>query len=225
MSAGDGIGAVLTYAVGAAISPLAIVAVILTLFSARARVNGPLFVAGWVLSLAAVSGVAYALADAGGVATDSTADDSASWGKIVFGVLLLLVAARRWRSRPAPGTDPETPKWMAGIDSFSPGKAFTFGLIAAAAPKNFLLSAAAGVALAELGLSTGDALVSLVVYVVVGSLTIAGPVVYYLMGGERAKSALDSTKEWLMVHNAAVTTVVLVVFGVKLIADGLPALT
>ena len=225
MSAGDGISAVLTYAILTAISPVAIIAAILMLFSSRARVNGPMFVAGWVLSLAAVSGVAYALANAGNLASDSTADDAVSWGKIAFGVLLLLVAARKWRSRPAPGAEPETPKWMAGIDAFSAGKAFTFGLIAGAAPKNFLLSAAAGVALVELGLSTTDALVSLIVYVVVGSLTIAGPVVYYLIGGDRAKSALDSTKQWLMVHNAAVTTVVFLIFGVKLIADGLPALS
>ena len=80
-------------------------------------------------------------------------------------------------------------------------------------------------ALVELGLSTTDALVSLIVYVVVGTLTIAGPVVYYLVGGDRAKSALDSTKQWLMVHNAAVTTVVFLIFGVKLIGDGLPALS
>jgi len=122
MSAGDGISAVLTYAILTAISPVAIIAAILMLFSSRARVNGPMFVAGWVLSLAAVSGVAYALADAGNLASDSTADDAVSWGKIAFGVLLLLVAARKWRSRPAPGAEPETPKWMAGIDAFSAGK-------------------------------------------------------------------------------------------------------
>jgi hypothetical protein len=36
--------------------------------------------------------------------------------------------------------------------------------------------------------------------------------------------ALDSMKEWLAVHNAAVMTVLFLVFGVKLIAEGLPVL-
>ena len=44
---GRGISEVLTFAVGVAISPAAIVAVILMLFSRRARVNGPLFLLGW----------------------------------------------------------------------------------------------------------------------------------------------------------------------------------
>ena len=40
---GQGISEVLTFAVGVAISPVPIIAVILMLVSARARVNGPLF--------------------------------------------------------------------------------------------------------------------------------------------------------------------------------------
>jgi Sap, sulfolipid-1-addressing protein len=49
---GQGISEVLTFAVGVAISPVPIIAVILMLFSQRARVNGPLFLLGWVLALA-----------------------------------------------------------------------------------------------------------------------------------------------------------------------------
>ncbi len=221
----EGIGEVLTYAVGVAISPVPIIAVILMLFSARARVNGPMFLAGWALALAVVSGVSYVVSDASDAATDSTASDTVSWGQIVLGVLLLLFAARQWRSRPAAGVAPEMPKWMAGIDAFSPVKAFALALLLAGVnPKNLLLSAGAGAALAQLGPTTTDAVVSLIVFVVLGSITIAVPVVYYLVGGERARAALDSTKEWLAVHNAAVMTVLFLVFGVKLIAEGLPVL-
>ena len=45
---GQGISEVLTFAVGVAISPVPIIAVILMLFSQRARVNGPVFLLGWV---------------------------------------------------------------------------------------------------------------------------------------------------------------------------------
>jgi hypothetical protein len=48
--------------------------------------------------------------------------------------------------------------------------------------------------------------------------------VYYLFGGDRAKATLDEMKEWLATHNAAVMTVLFLVFGVKLIAEGLPVL-
>lgn len=100
---GKGIREVLTFAVGVAISPVPIIAVTLMLFSHRARVNGLMFLLGWVLALAVVSGVVYAAADQGNAATDSTTSDTIAWGKIVFGVLFLLLAARNWRTRPAPG--------------------------------------------------------------------------------------------------------------------------
>ena len=96
------------------------------------------------------------------------------------------------------------PKWMAGVDSFTPGKAFGLAvLLAAVNPKNLLLTVGAAAGLAQLGLSTGDAVGSIVVFVIVGSLTIAVPVIYYLVGGEHAKTELDKMKSWLAVHNAA----------------------
>ena len=223
---GQGISEVLTFAIGVAISPVPIIAVILMLFSQRARVNGPLFLLGWVLALAVVSGIAYVVADQSNASSSSSASDTISWGKIVLGVLFLLLAARQWRSRPAPGVQPEMPKWMAGIDAFTPGKALGIGvLLAGVNPKNLILTIGAATGLAQLGLSTADAVVSLIVFVVVASLTIAVPVVYYLLGGEHAKTELDSMKGWLALHNTAVMAVLFLVFGVDLIAKGIPTLT
>jgi threonine/homoserine/homoserine lactone efflux protein len=223
---GQGIAEVLTYAVAVAISLLSIIAVILMLFSARAKVNGPAFLMGWVLALAVVSGVVYVLAVQGNAATSTTTADSIAWGKVVFGGLLLLLAARDWSNRPAPDAEPDMPKWMASVDTLSPAKAFGLAvLMAGLNPKNLMLTIAAAVGLAQLGLATGDAIVALIVFVVVGSITIAGPVVYYFVGGARAKAKLDSLKNWLAIHNAAVMAVVFVVFGVDLIAKGIPPLT
>jgi hypothetical protein len=223
---GAAISEVLTYAIGVAISPVPIIAVILMLFTAKARVNGSMFALGWALALAVVSGVVYFTSDAADAATNSTTVDTISWGQILFGVLLLLLAARQWRSRPKPGDEPTMPKWMAGIDTFTPMKAFGLAvLLAGVNPKNLLLSAGAGGALAELGPSTTDAVVALIVFVVLGTSTIAGPVIYYLTSGEKAKTQLDSVKGWLAVHNAAVMTVLFLVFGVSLISKGIPPLT
>ena len=223
---GQGISEILTFAIGVAISPVPIIAVILMLFSSRARVSGPMFLLGWVLALAVVSGVAYVIAGAGSPSTSTAAAEGVSWVQIVFGVLFLLLAGRSWRNRPAPGAEPQMPKWMAGIDGFAPGKALGFGvLLAGVNPKNLLLAAGAGSALAVTGPSTTQAVVSLVVFVVIGSLTIAGPVVFYLLGGERAKTQLDSVKGWLAVHNDAVMMVLFLVLGGNLIAKGIPPLT
>ncbi|MFZ2012871.1 MAG: GAP family protein [Nocardioides sp.] len=223
---GQGFSAVLTFAVGVAISPVPIIAVILMLFSARARVNGPVFLLGWVAALAVVSGVVYVVADQSDAATSSSTSDTIAWGKLALGILFLLLAARQWRARPSPGGEPELPKWMAGIDALGPGKALAFGvLLAGVNPKNLILAVAAASSLAQLGLSTSDAVVSLIAFVVVASLTIAVPVLYYLLGGDRAKSRLDELKGWLALHNAAVMAVLFLVFGVDLISKAIAPLT
>ena len=223
---GQGISEILTFAVGVAISPVPIIAVILMLFSQRARINGPAFLIGWVLALGAVSAVVYALSGASDASTSNTASDAISWGKIALGVLLLLLAVRTWRQRPGPSDQAAMPKWMRGIDTLTAGKALGLGLLLAGInPKNLILTAGAAAGLAQLGLSTSDAVVSLIVFVVIASLTIAGPVVYYLIGGEHAKEQLDTVKAWLAAHNAAVMTVLLLVFGANLIAKGIPPLT
>ena len=115
---GQGSSEVLTFAIGAAISPVPIIAVILMLFSRRAHVNGPVFLPGWVLAFAIVSTAAYLLADQSNPTTSSSANDTIRWGKIVLGVLLLLLAARQWRSRPKAGTEPENAQ-MDGRDRHS----------------------------------------------------------------------------------------------------------
>ncbi len=224
---GPGISEVLTFAVAVAISPLPIIAVILMLFSARARVNAPAFLVGWVVALAAVSTLVYVLAHDGNVATDSTAADSVSWGKIVLGVGLLLLARRSWRQRPAPGAEPAMPKWMTRIDGLSPFEAAGLGVVLAVVnPKNLVLTLGSAAGLAQIpGLTTSDAVVAIAVFVLVGSVSIAGPVLYALVGGAKARASLDSAKAWLGTHNAAVMAVLFLVFGVDLIAKGLPPLT
>jgi len=221
----QGIAQVLTYAVGVAISPVPIIAIVLMLFTARARENASAFAVGWALALAAVSGAAYAVADAGDAATETTASDSVSWAQIAFGVIFLLLAARAWRNRPEPGVEAELPAWMAGIEGFTAVKAFGLAvLLVAVNPKNLLLSLGVGSSLAQLGISTSQAVASLLVFVVLASATIAGPVVYYLVRGTRAEQQLDTVKGWLVLHNGAVMTVMFVVLGVDLISKGLPPL-
>lgn len=223
---GQGISEVLTFAIGVAISPIPIIAVILMLFSNRARVNGPAFLFGWVVALAAVSTIVYVVSHDGSVATSSTASDSVSWGKIVLGVVFLHLARRSWRHRPAPGADPTMPAWMARVDSFTPLEAAGLGaLLAAVNPKNLILTMGSAAGLAQLGLTTSDAIVAIAVFVLLGSVSIAGPVFYALLGGASARASLDAAKTWLGAHNAAVMAALFLVFGVDLIAKGLPPLT
>jgi threonine/homoserine/homoserine lactone efflux protein len=215
---------VLPYAVGLAVIPIPIIAVILMLFSDRAKVNGPAFLVGWVITLSAIVAVVYAVSDAADTATDTSASDTSSTLQIVLGVVLVVLAVRKWRHRPAPGAEESMPKWMSAVDSFSPVKAFGLAVVLCALnPKNLILAVGAAALVGQAAgtaYSTSDAIVALVVFVLLSSLTIAIPVVYSLAGGARARATLDGWKTWLAANNATVMTILFLVFGVFLVAKG-----
>ncbi len=117
------------------------------------------------------------------------------------------------------------PKWMAGIDGFTPGKAFGLALILAGPnPKNLLLSIGAGMALAALELTTSEAVVSMARLRPDRQQHHPGAGRVLPRGRRGAKATLDSLKDWLAVNNTAVMAVLFLLFGVKLIADALPGL-
>ena len=222
---GEAIAVVLPYAIGVAISPLPIIAVILVLFSARARVNGPAFLAGWVLGVAVVSVAVYLLSDASDASTDDTTSDSVSWIKLLLGVWLVLLAVRKLRAQKSPEAQAQ-PKWMASIDSLTPVKAGGLGaLLSGLNPKNLALSLAAGASLAQAGASGGEAAVGLLAFIIIASLSIAVPVAFYVFGGDRAAGVLEGWKGWLSAHNDAVMAALFLVFGVVLISQGLQSLS
>ena len=219
---GAAIGDILGNAVGVAISPVPIIAVILMLFSPAAARNAPAFLAGWVLALGLVTALVVGL---GGLGGDEGGGTAGGIVKVAVGVLFLLLALRQWRSRPEPGATPAPPAWMASIDSFSAVKAFGFGAVFAGAnPKNLGLTLAAGTTIAASGVTTGQQVVVGSVYVVLASLTVAAPVVAYLVARDRVSPALDLAKVWLVANNATVMVVLFLVLGAKVLGDGLAAL-
>jgi hypothetical protein len=64
-----------------------------------------------------------------------------------------------------------------------------------------------------------------VIFVLVASLSVLAPVAYFFAGGDKAKESFDELKAWLGANNAAVMAVLLLVFGVLLVSNGLGPLT
>jgi hypothetical protein len=62
------------------------------------------------------------------------------------------------------------------------------------------------------------------VFVVIGSVGVLAPLIVYLVAGEGAARTLDSWRTWAAVHNAAVMAVLFLVFGFKLVGDGIAVL-
>ena len=221
----ESLAAILPIAVGIILSPLPVVAVILMLFSPRARSNGLAFLAGWAAGLAAVGALTLLLASTQGVEQGGT---PARWTlalKLLLGAGLLFLAYRAFEKRPREGEEPSLPAWMRAVDSFTAPRALGLAaLLSGVNPKNLLLTVSAMTGVALAGLPTGQSIVLLVVFVLVSSLGVAVPVAYALLGGESARATLDGWKAWLVAHNSVVMAVVLLVLGVKIFFEALAGL-
>jgi threonine/homoserine/homoserine lactone efflux protein len=221
----DAIGQVLSLGVGVSLSPVPIIAVVLMLGTPRGRVNGPVFVLGWILGLAVV-GTIVLLAASGADANDGGEPATwVDWTKLALGVLLLLVALKQWRGRPRGSDEAALPKWMQTIDRFKPARAFAIAAaLSGINPKNLLLTVGAAAAIAQTGIETSEQAIALAVFVLVGTLGPALPVAIYFALGARAKHVLDELKLWLAGNNVAIMAVLCLVIGAKLIGDGISAL-
>ena len=220
---GDAIGSSLGYAVGIAISPIPIAAVILMLFSGRARSNSVAFLVAWLVGIALVTTVVVNIP--GLEADDSGPSTTAGWVKLVLGVLLLFAGIRQWTSRPGPGDEVDTPAWMEKIDDLQLLPAFGLGfLLSALNPKNLLLAAAGGASFGALSLTTAETTGAIVVFTLIASLTVAVPVIGFLVAGDRLGPVLDRSKAWLIENNGAVMAVLFIVFAVSLVGDAIQIL-
>jgi len=219
----DLVAETLSYAVGVAVSPVPIAAVIVMLFTPRAKTNAPSFAVGWVVGLLVVGAVVLALP--GLEASDGGSSTTTGVIKGILGLLLLVVGYGAWRKRPQQGVAAEAPKWMNAIDQFGIGKSIGMGFaLSAINPKNLLLVVAAAATISGSSASTGEQVGALLIFVAIAATTVVVPVVGYLIVGERADDAFERAKDWLIQNNSVVMAVLLLVFGVSLIADAIEIL-
>jgi threonine/homoserine/homoserine lactone efflux protein len=219
----DVIGDLLPSAIAVALSPIPVIAVVLVLGAPNARSAGPAFALGWIVGLLAASVIVVLVLGAG---SDPDNDDPGiSWFKVAIGTLFLAMAADQWRKRPQNGQEPETPKWMATIDTATPSRAAVIGAaLSGANPKNLALTLAAAASIAEAGLDQADEAIAIAVFVALGSVTVAGAVLLYLVDADRAARPLDAIKRFMSDNNAVIMMVVLLLLGTKLLGDGLAVL-
>ncbi len=223
---GEAIGQILPMAVGVAISPLPIIAVILMLVTGQARVNGPAFVLGWLIGLAVIGILVIGIAGGAGA---NSGGAPATWVlvlELVLGGLLLLVALRQFRGRPRDGEGAAMPRWMGAIDTFTPGKALGAGvLLSSLNPKNLLLAVGAAATIAGTGIDTGQQAIAYAVFAIIATIGVATPVVMFFALGDRAPALLERMKGWMGQNNAVIMTILCLIIGVKLIGQALGGLT
>lgn len=144
-----------------------------------------------------------------------------NWFQVVMGVLFLLLALKQWRCVLSPAR-----KRSAQVDGdhrhlhARPIRLGARRCSRRVNPKNLALTAAAAASVAQAGLSDADSAITMAVFVVIGSLTVAGPVLFYLVASERAAGPLGSIKDFMSAHNSAIMMILLLVLGARLARAG-----
>ena len=165
---GQAIGDLLPLALGIAISPIPIIAVILMLFSQRARANSSMFLLGWIVGVLGGTIVLLIIANTQDLSqSNGQPDDSVSTIKLVLGLLLICsprtgsggTARRRVRR-------PTLPKYLQAIDTLTPLKALGLGVVLSVVnPKNLMMIIAGALVISQADLSDGDTIIAVLVFV------------------------------------------------------------
>ena len=145
--------------------------------------------------------------------------------KIVVGVLLVVLALRQRRERPASGDRAELPKWMARVDSMTPGNALVLGLLlSAVVPKNpvacsFGRSPRRRGRVQQRSGRTRHRSIHDDRHIDRGV-----PAVAHLVAPARMRGPFERLREWLVENNVAIMVVLLLVIGVVMIGNSIASL-
>jgi threonine/homoserine/homoserine lactone efflux protein len=135
---------------------------------------------------------------------------------------LLVAAVKKLGKRQSATGEPELPPRMRGISSMAPRRAARSGLtIGALNPKNIAMALASALAIGAAGLSGGESVAVVAIYVVLASLGVATPLVVTLVLGDRSTSILAGWRHWLEQYNDVVMAVLYFVFAFVLIGNGI----
>lgn len=211
-------------ALGIVISPVPVIAIIMMLSSGKALANALMFDLGWVLAMTALGAVGLAVLGGKNVAGHKGAGPAADIADLVLGVLLLLLAARRWRSRRS-GAPEKEPRLLKSIDSLKPVTALAFGAaLILLNPKNLMITISGIAQILQADPGTSASIVALVVFIAVATIGVLLPVLVYSLMPKRSASILGSWKTWLSAHDSVVMMYMLLVLGIFLLAKGIAGL-
>lgn len=222
------IGAVLPFAVAAALSSVPLVAVLTLLVSANGLRPAVLFGIGY---LGGVAGVTLAAATflrsvvtpepvAGGLLV-GVAEIVIGMAAVAAGPVTLRRRRRARTRHPGHGLQK---RMLAALRTVRPGVACVVGLAVALRPKSLLLASAVGLVIAPAHPTFSLTVLVVCCYAVFGSSTVIVPVVVGLLHPDGGHAVVASAQRWITKHGHVVTALVVFLVGVVLVGDGLTRL-
>lgn len=211
-----------TLGLGVAASPLPIVAVLVILLSKRAFPGSLTLAISWVLGV--VVALVISIRFSASIRVPGVGADIETEGvfALLLGIGLVVMGALLKRGRHRSPSGGEPPAWVNSVDDLSPVGA---GLLAFAnattSPKNLAFAITAGRAATESTVLLYRAIPAILVYIAIASSSIVIPVAIYILGGQRSVALLESWREKITAHAAAIMEIMLFVLGIGLSVKGL----
>ena len=195
--------------------PIPLTAFVLVLASTNGTRKGAGFIFGWLLSLAVVVAVTI-LATGNNPPKSNTAPSLASLAaKIAIGVVLVVIAARKWRKLGIPKPPKKTPKWQTGIDAMSPW--YTMGLAPLTQPWGLVAAGVATIVGAKL--ASWQSYVAIVGFCLIATGAYIVMELYVAFRPDEGHALLTRLRNWMDTHTDQVIVIVSLALGLWLVGN------
>ena len=215
-------GNAIPVAVGIAISPLAVAALMVMLLTPKAGLNAPSFLLGWLLGFVIIGFLAHFIP--GFEVSSDKPGMLAGVVRLVLGLVLLLLALWQFR-RQADFGEEKTQRFLGRINDMNAGHSVLAGLLLTAGhPKNLPLIAAGVAAIGRYNLDILSEILAFLIFTMVSSVTLVLPMMLFFLARHRVEIIFGHWKSWLIRNNDIIVLLLLLVFGALLIGRGLKML-
>lgn len=208
-------------AMGIALSPGPVLAIIMLLMTKRAKISGPIFLLGMFLGIQIVGSIIIfvpgVIADHGGMS------DATGTVKIIAGVVLLLLIIPIWIKKKKEGNVHRIPKIFNKLDEFGALKVFLIGLVFSAfSVKNAALSASGAAHIHTTSLVDYlETLLGVFVFAIMATITVIVPIVIYFLAPKKTEVLLRTWRDWLIKYHWDIVMAMMLIAGGLLISIGL----
>ena len=205
----------------ASLSPSTLVAFILLLATSRARANSAAFLIGWSISLVVVFAASY-LVGGNHTVRSGGGHTVVNLVEILFGMGLVCVGIRKWRSRHTPRESPGFSRgFSARIDRLNPATAPVLGVIT----QLWTLTAAAAVVVVHDHKAALIAIIAFAVFTLISTAAVAGIYLYSARRPGAAEAHLAAPRDRLVQVGHALFSAISLFVGAYLLVDGSLSLT
>lgn len=210
---------------GALLTPIWVIIVLLLLASPQGLAKATAFVLGMTL-VRLLQGVIFGYVF--GASPDAAAEDGGKSPVVsilltLVGILLLITSYRKWAKAEDPDDPP--PQWMQTIDQASPLKALGLGAgLMSIGVKLWVFTLSAIGVISAAGLDVAGSVIAYLVYVFLAQSLLILPIVASAVAPQAAAATLQRAIGWLTRYNRPISITVTLIFGAYFTWDGISGL-